>query len=144
VQQDFEYFGYRTATPIFQDARVTQPRTVELGGPVLFQQFTYDGALPERCAMRKALPITTDGVFNALRMITKNVLAIDPATGQTADWIMGYLVVPVPTPIVVHAGDAPSVAFGYRPGDELHAFTGSLEATLPRVDLRDTTELATR
>jgi predicted RNA methylase len=144
VQQDFEYFGYRTATPIFQDARVTQPRTVELGGPVLFQQFTYDGALPERCAMRKALPITADGVFNALRMITKNVLAIDPATGQTADWIMGYLVVPVPTPIVVHAGDAPSVAFGYRPGDELHAFTGSLEATLPRVDLRDTTELATR
>ena len=105
---------------------------------------SYDGALPERCAMRKALPITADGVFNALRMITKNVLAIDPATGQTADWIMGYLVVPVPTPIVVHAGDAPSVAFGYRPGDELHAFTGSLEATLPRVDLRDTTELATR
>jgi predicted RNA methylase len=144
VQQDFEYFGYRTATPIFQEARVTQPRTVELGPPVLFQQFTYDAELPDRCAMRKALPITADGVFNALRMVTKNLLAIDPTTGQTADWIMGYLVVPLPTPIVVHAGDAPSVAFGYEPGDELHAFTGSLEASLPRVDLRDAGALAAR
>jgi predicted RNA methylase len=141
VQQDFDYFGYRTATPIFQDARCTQPRTVELGSPLLFQSFTYDAALPTRCAMRKPLPIHTAGLFNAVRLITKNVLAIDPATGQTADWIMGYLVVPVPTPILVHAGDSPSVVFGYHPGDELSALLDSLDAHLPRVDLR-TSELA--
>jgi predicted RNA methylase len=143
VQQDFEYFGYRTATPIFQDARCTQPRTIELGAPLLFQSFTYDAELPDRCAMRKAVPITTGGIFNALRIVTKNVLAIDPTTGQTADWIMGYLVVPLPSPLLVHAGDAPSVSFGYEPGDELSVLTDSLEASLPRVDLRDT-ELATR
>jgi hypothetical protein len=93
--------------------------------------------------MRKAVPITTGGIFNALRIVTKNVLAIDPTTGQTADWIMGYLVVPLPSPLLVHAGDAPSVSFGYEPGDELSVLTDSLEASLPRVDLRDT-ELATR
>jgi protein arginine N-methyltransferase 1 len=143
VQQDFDYFGYRAATPIFQDARCLQPRTVELGPPHLFQSFTYDGELPTRCAVRKPLAIDTDGVFNAIRLVTKNVLAIDPATGQTADWIMGYLVMPIPAPIVVHSGDSPSVAFGYHPGDELVALTDSLDAHLPRLDLRDQ-ELATR
>jgi protein arginine N-methyltransferase 1 len=143
VQQDFDYFGYRAATPIFQDARCLQPRTVELGPPHLFQSFTYDGELPDRCAVRKPLAIDTDGVFNAIRLVTKNVLAIDPATGQTADWIMGYLVMPIPAPIVVHSGDSPSVAFGYQPGDELVALTDSLDAHLPRLDLRDQ-ELATR
>jgi predicted RNA methylase len=143
VQQDFDYFGYRAATPVFQDARCLQPRTVELGPPVLFQSFTYDGDLPIWCAMRKPLPIASDGVFNAIRLVTKNVLAIDPATGQTADWIMGYLVVPIPAALLVHAGDSPSVVFGYRPGDELAAFTDSLDAHLPRLDLR-VQELATR
>lgn len=143
VQQDFEYFGYRTATPIFQDARCAQPRTLELGPPVVFQSFTYDGDLPTRCAMRKPLVIETDGLFNAVRMVTKNVLAMDTTTGQTADWIMGYLVVPIPAAILVHAGDSPSVVFGYHPGDELVAFTDSLDAHLPKVDLR-TTELAAR
>jgi predicted RNA methylase len=143
VQQDFEYFGYRTATPIFQDARCVQPRTVELGPPLLFQSFTYDADLPTRCAMSKPLTIDAEGMFNALRMVTKNVLAVDPATGQTAEWIMGYLVVPIPSPILVHAGDSPSVVFGYQPGDELSALTDSLDAHLPQFDLR-ATELTAR
>lgn len=136
VQQDFEYFGYRTATPIFQDPRVEQPRTLELGPPQVFQSFTYEGALPDRVSYRKPVAIERGGVFNAVRIVTKNLLAVDTATGQTADWIMSYLVVPLPTPLLVDAGDAPGVTFGYRPGDELAALTGSLDAGLPRVDLR--------
>lgn len=137
VQQDFEYFGYRTATPIFQDPRGPQSRTLELGPPQVFQSFTYDGDLPDRCSMHRPVAIETGGVFNAVRMVTKNVLAIDAATGQTADWIMSYLVVPLPAPLLVHPGDTPGVTFDYLPGEELHAFTGSLSATMPRVDLRE-------
>lgn len=136
VQQDFDYFGYRTATPIFQDARCFQPRTVELGAPALFQRFTYEQALPDRCEMRRPLDVQADGVLNAIRFVTKNILAIDPATGQTADWIMSYLVVPLPTPILVHAGDAPNISFSYRPGDELAALTSSLDAQLPSLGRR--------
>lgn len=143
VQQDFEYFGYRTATPIFQDARCAQPRTVELGPPLLFQSFTYDGPLPARCTLRAPVSIALDGVLNAVRVVTKNVLAIDAATGQTADWIMGYLVVPTPSPMLVHAGDSPTVAFDYRPGDELAALLATLDTSGPRLDLR-ATELAAR
>ena len=33
--------------------------------------------------------------------ITKNLLAISTETGETADWIMGYLVIPLPAPLDV-------------------------------------------
>lgn len=132
VQQDFEYFGYRAATPVFQDARFAHPRTIELGPPHVFQTFTYDGSLPASCTMDEPVAVTTEGLFNALRMVTKNVLAIDPVRGQTADWIMGYLVVPLAEPLLVHPGDDPQVSFGYRPGDELHDFTSSLDVSLSR------------
>jgi predicted RNA methylase len=126
VQQDFEYHGYRAATPLFQDARVTQPRTAELGPTAVFQAFTYDGPLPQRCAMDAPVRIHRDGVVNAIRVITKNVLAIEPVFRQTAEWIMGYLVIPLPRALEVRAGDAPIVSFDYRPGDELHVLADTL------------------
>jgi protein arginine N-methyltransferase 1 len=126
VQQDFEYHGYRAATPVFQDARVTQTRTVELGPPAVFQTFTYDGALPESCAAEVAVPIAEAGLVNAVRVVTKNVLAVQPSTRQTAEWIMGYLVVPLASPLLVHPGDRPVVSFDYRPGDELDALTSTI------------------
>ena len=136
VQQDFDYYGYRTATPIFQDARCPQPRTLELGPPLLFQTFTYDAALPQRCALDAPVGIEVAGQLNAVRFITKNLLAIDPVTGQTAEWIMGYLVMPLAAPLVVQPGDRPTVSFDYRPGDELAALAATLDADLTGIDLR--------
>jgi predicted RNA methylase len=144
VQHDFDYLGYRASTPVFQDARSAQPRTVELGAPTVFQMFTYDGELPSVCSMDASLPIEVGGVFNALRVITKNLLAIDTPTRLTAEWIMGYLVVPVPAPSLAKPGQRRTVSFSYRPGDELSSLTGSLRvedttaadpqpATRPRV-----------
>lgn len=136
VQQDFEYWGYKAATPLFQDGTCHQPRTTELGPPVLFQSFTYEGDLPDAVTMDDTLPITTGGMFNALRMVTKNILAIDPVAGQTAEWVMSYLVVPLPAALLVNPGEAPHVAFAYRPGDEVHALGASLRTgTGPRIDL---------
>lgn len=129
VQQDFDYFGYRAPTPFFQDSQSIQPRTLELGPPAVFQGFTYDDALPDRCRMDGPVAIDAAGELNAVRVITKNVLAISTATGATAEWIMNYLVVPLPMPIRVQPGDQPVVSFAYRPGDELSALTSSLSAS---------------
>jgi predicted RNA methylase len=132
VQQDFAYNGYLAATPMFQDARSVQPRTLELGPPQVFQAFTYDQVLPDRCAMDNSLTITRPGTFNAVRVVTKNLLAIQPS-GPPPEWIMGYLIMPLATPLAmpfaVAAGDEPHVSFDYRPGDELNALTSSLVVT---------------
>ena len=57
---------------------------------------------------------------NAVRVITKNLLA----TG--VDWLMNYLVVPVPEPVPAGPGGELRVRFGYRPGDEIPALTDGL------------------
>lgn len=137
VQQDFAYHGYLATTPLFQDARSLQTRTVELGPPEVFQAFTYDQVLPDRCAMDRPLAITRAGIFNAVRVVTKNLLAIQPS-GPSPEWIMGYLVMPLATPLAtpfaVAAGDKPHVSFDYRPGDEINALTSSLLVTARTLD----------
>lgn len=145
VQQDFAYHGYMAATPAFQDACSVQPRTVELGPPLVFQAFSYDEALPARCTMDGPIRIETPGVFNAVRVITKNLLAVQPAEPGPS-WIMGYLVVPVAAPFPVDRGERPRVSFAYAPGAELNALTSGLRVTRQSISApilpRRTPELA--
>ena len=76
--------------------------------------------------MQGPVEVSEGGLANAIRIITKNLLAIEPRSRQTAEWIMGYLIVPLASPLLVHAGDQPIVSFDYEPGDELHVLTSSL------------------
>jgi protein arginine N-methyltransferase 1 len=128
VQQDFTFHGYAVAAPQFQDPFSLQPRTVELADPQVYQQFFYDGALPETCAADLTFTVTHPGWLNAVRVITKNVLAATLAPPSTVDWMMNYLVVPLAEPIFTHVDDRIRVAFDYRPGDEIYALAASIRA----------------
>jgi protein arginine N-methyltransferase 1 len=75
VFHDFDYYGYRAETPVFQDPTAIQERTKELSDPFVFQQFAYDENIPEVCAVDQDLVVTTSGQLNAVRIITKNILA---------------------------------------------------------------------
>src|SRR5204863_8065629 len=129
VQQDFTFHGYAVAAPLFQDAFAIQARTVDLAAPTVFQQFYYCDALPATCTA--AVEFTTDrsGYLNAIRIITKNLLAVQVSPPSTVDWLMGYLVVPLRTPLCAEAGTRVRVAFGYRPGDDITVLMDSASAT---------------
>jgi predicted RNA methylase len=121
VEQSFDFEGYYAPTVLFQDPAAVQPATRELGDPAVFQRFAYDEALPDRCGWEGTLAIRTPGAVNALRFITKNLLAILVAEGRTLDWFNQYLIVPLSEPIPVDRGDRLEVRFAYRPGDPLDA-----------------------
>ncbi len=121
VQQDYLYEGYYAATPLFQCPVSQQPRTAGLADPVLFQCFTYDAELPQRCEWQGLIQVTEGGLFNALRFITKNALAVCLDTASTIDWHNQYLVLPVAEPCQVQAGDQIAVSFSYAPGEPLEA-----------------------
>ncbi len=131
VQQDFTFHGYAVAAPLFQDAFALQPRTVELAPPSVFQQFFYDEVLPQTCSADLELTFERAGWFNAVRIITKNVLALRMAPPASVDWLMGYLVVPLPAPVYAEAGGCVRLSFGYRPGDEIGALTDSVRIHVP-------------
>ena len=128
VQQDFTFHGYTVPAPLFQDPLCVQPRTVDLGEPAVFQAFFYDDALPDRVSADVVVTAGRDGTLNAVRLITRNLLAVDEAAGSSVDWNMHYLVVPLPSPLQVRAGEPVRIRFGYRPGDEIPALMDSVRA----------------
>ena len=121
VEQDFTFHGYTVAAPYFQDPFCEHPRTRPLASPEVWQQFCYDESTTSTCTADVGFRAEHSGRLNAVRLVTKNVLAVDPATGRTVDWLMNYLVVPLRRPVTVAAGDPVRVRFSYRPGDEISA-----------------------
>jgi protein arginine N-methyltransferase 1 len=119
LQQSFDFHGYHAPTVHFQDGTVEQPRTLELGEPVVYQTIQLAEPLPDRIAWRGALTVARAGTLNAIRFVTKNLLAILESEGRSIDWLMNYLVVPVESPIAVRAGDTVELAFDYEPGGRL-------------------------
>src|SRR3954452_11915041 len=99
--QDFTYHGYTVPAPYFQDPFTEQPRTTALADPQVWQSFCYDERTPTTCTADVAFAVAQPGRLNAVRVVTKNVLAMDPATARTIDWLMNYLVVPLTRPLDV-------------------------------------------
>ncbi len=128
VEHDFTYFGYTVPAPVFQPPESLHPRTVEVAGPQIFQHFFYRDPLPKRCSGDLTFISTREATVNAIRIITRNVLAQTLEPPGSIDWTMNYLIVALPHPIQVTAGHEFQIQFSYRPGDEIHDLTDSLRA----------------
>jgi type I protein arginine methyltransferase len=122
VQQRFDFEGYYAPTLLFQDPVIYHPDTRELGVPVIYQQLTYESPFDLLCQWSGLLSIATGGRFNALRMITKNILTILLDSHSTIDWHNQYLIVPLEKEFLVKPGDTVHVAFNYTAGDPLSSF----------------------
>jgi type I protein arginine methyltransferase len=122
VQQSFDFEGYYAPTILFQDPVVSHVSTRELGSPVLYQQLTYESPFDLLCQWSGSLPITMSGTLNALRVVTKNILAILVDSQSTIDWHNQYLIVPLEKEFLVKPGDNVQVAFNYTAGDPLSSF----------------------
>jgi predicted RNA methylase len=121
IEQRFDFSGYYAPTILFQHPTAIQPDTRELGEPAIYQTLRYDEALPESCDWNDIMITHSAGRINALRFVTKNILAIQVAKQRTIDWFNQYLILPLDTPLSVNAGERIQIRFSYRPGDSLSA-----------------------
>jgi predicted RNA methylase len=127
IEQDFNFEGYYAPTILFQDPTSIHAKSHGLSDPTIFQSFTYDGDLPQKCRFDGEIKIAVDGELNAIRVITKNILAILLAEQRTVDWYNQYLIVPLNEPLSVCAGDEVNIQFEYSPGAHLDALSDSLQ-----------------
>lgn len=121
VQQSFDFDGYYAPTAFFQLPFPEQPRTVDLAAPAVYQLACYSEPLPVDCSWEGEIALERGGLLNALRFITKNVIAVDEAARHTVDWFNQYLIVPLDEPLEVEAGQRVAIRFAYRPGDRIAA-----------------------
>jgi predicted RNA methylase len=119
VSQDFNFEGYMADIPQFLYPYAAQPRTVELGAPVVYHQALYEQPFELTLKWSGELQIRAEGKLNALRVITKNLLAI--REDSTIDWHSQYLILPIGREIMVKPGDAVKVSFEYAAGAPLNA-----------------------
>jgi len=129
VQQSFDFEGYHAPTILFQDPLLAQRKTFELAPSTVYQTLAYQDTLPQTCTWKATIKIDCDGVLNALRFITKNVLAISIAEQKTIDWFSQYLVVPLTEPLIVATGEEIEVEFSYAAGASFSALTSTLRVS---------------
>ena len=122
VMQNFEFEGYRAPIILFQNPYSgAYPRTLELGNPVIYHTLQYELPYDISCKWSGSLSITTDGTFNAIRILTKNILTIDPASMSAVEWYNQYLVLPLDNELKVSSGQTVQISFDYKAGDPLGA-----------------------
>ncbi|AEJ00837.1 Methyltransferase type 12 [Nitrosomonas sp. Is79A3] len=130
IEQNFHFEGFYAPTILFQDPRAIQERSKSLGNPDVFQVLSYAEPFSQTCHWDGEIIIAEDGQLNALRLITKNILAINMLTHSTVDWHTQYIIIPLSTPIAVSKGDHISIRFSYQGGAPLNALSDSLEVRL--------------
>ncbi|MBI5427604.1 MAG: methyltransferase domain-containing protein [Nitrospinae bacterium] len=126
VQQSFDFHGFYAPTVLFQDPLCIQERTRELGGVAIYQMLSYAENVPATIEWSGVMNIDSAGSLNAVRFITKNILAILVKQQRTIDWRMQYLVLPLAKAVPVKKGDSIPIRFSYAPGCPIGELQDSL------------------
>lgn len=127
VQQVYDFYGYHAPVPLFQPALAEVPGCHALAEPLLYASVDYREA--DVCLSGNlAFPVLEAGTVNAIRFITKNLLAILPLEGRSIDWHCQYLGLPLAEPIAVRPGGTLTLRFAYQAGDGIEVLTNSLQA----------------
>lgn len=121
VQYDFKFEGYYAPVIMFQDPYSIQSRTTELGEPVIYHQLLYEEPFGTSCQWSGDISIAVDGTLNALRIITKNILAFIAESQSAIEWHNQYLIVPLEREISVRQGQKVTISMNYSAGAPLSA-----------------------
>lgn len=130
LNQVFDFYGFNAPIIQFQRVGAEHPGATELAAPVIYGVMDFDQTCNRDIAWQGDIAITADGTVNALRFITKNILALLDTQGRTQDWLNDYMVLPLTTPVQAQAGDTLHVSFNYRAGGSLQSLARTMRATV--------------
>jgi type I protein arginine methyltransferase len=134
LQQDYDFEGFYAPIVQFQDTTARAPGTVELAQPAVYSILDFSQPTDTLISWRGHFLVEKNGVVNAMRFITKNVLAVVPEENSTIDWLNHYMAVPVANPVEVKAGDVLLVSFQYRAGGAIPSLEASLQLDVVRAE----------
>jgi protein arginine N-methyltransferase 1 len=128
VQQDYCFSGYTAPVPIFEPAGPhMQDRW--LADPFVYSTIDYAEEIPMEFSVDVRLVIRNSGFFNALSILTNNFLAFVLREGRAVQWFMNQLILPLPEPVYVAAGDFVTIQLAYCAGCALESLQASVRVT---------------
>jgi len=130
LSQDYDYQGYKAAVPLFQDAGAQSSRSKDRSAPVSYATVDYRQAIPEKFEAKIRFEILDKSEINAIRFITKNLLAILPEERRSIDWHNQHLVLPLQSPIQAKAGNTMEIQFAYDAGGPIEMLGESMQCNI--------------
>ncbi|HEY5799424.1 MAG TPA: methyltransferase domain-containing protein [Burkholderiaceae bacterium] len=130
MRQDYNFEGYHAPIVQFQDGGTAFPGTAELAEPQVYSLIDFTQSVDTQFTWQGAFTVQEAGTLNALRFITKNILAVVPERNGTIDWLNHYMAMPLAEPLEVQPGDIVDVSFAYRAGGSLPSLQHSMRASL--------------
>jgi type I protein arginine methyltransferase len=128
LQQEYNFEGFHAPIVQFQQPSVILPGSIELAQPSVYSILDFSKPTDTRIQGNSEFTIQHSGTVNALRFITKNILAVLMKEGSTIDWLNHYLVLPLADPVKVRAGDLLQVSFEYDAGGSIPSLQASMHA----------------
>ena len=119
LQQDYDFEGFYAPIVQFQDTTSISPGTAELAPPAVYSVLDFSQPTDIRIAWEGQFKIEHLGTLNALRFITKNILAVVSEESGTIDWLNHFMALPLEHPMRVRSGDLLQVSFQYRSGGSI-------------------------
>jgi protein arginine N-methyltransferase 1 len=142
LQQEYDFEGFNAPIMQIQELAVDVPGTVELGQPAVYSIMDFNEPTGVAVKWEGIIPIEKNGTVNAMRFITKNVLAVVAEQSGTIDWLNRYLALPLEVPVKVRAGDMLHISFQYRAGGSIQSLQASIRAELQRSTVRELVDAA--
>lgn len=130
IQQDYNFFGYYAPIIQFQRPQISQTDSIELAAPAVYSTLDFTLETPRKIEWQGRFILTQDGTVNALRFITKNILAVLHHQPGTIDWLIDYLVLPLDNSVDGKAGDVIEVTFDYLAGGSIRSLEHNMRVTL--------------
>lgn len=126
LQQDYCFEGYQAPIVQFQEPTSIAAGSLELAAPAVYSILDFSQQMERSFAWDGTFTATHGGVLNALRFITKNILAVDMRHSTTIDWLNHYMVLPLETSMQVKTGDTVRVRFEYHAGGSIPSLQRAL------------------
>jgi type I protein arginine methyltransferase len=132
IHQSFDFHGFDAPLPMFQAPVIGQARTTELSKFYTYANIDYREQIAQRFEQSIHFEVETPGTVNAIRFATQNILAVNLAEQRAITWPNQCLVLPIPQPIDVKAGDSAQLSLAYHAGGSVESLWQSLELTGPK------------
>lgn len=116
VEQQYDFAGYHAPVPLFRHAEYLDEQAQPRSAAQCAKTLDYRQPLPTAIDWEVTFHVEQSGMCNALRLITKHLLAILPAEGRSIDWHSQYLHWPLPEPLQLSPGLHVTVRAHYPAG----------------------------
>jgi len=138
LQQDYDFEGFYAPIVQFQETTTKYPGTVEMAPAAVYSILDFSQPNDMAIAWQGQFTVDKAGCVNALRFVTKNILAVVQEENSTIDWLNHYMTLPITHPVQVQAGDVLEISFQYRAGASIPSLEAAIKVDLVRETIAET------